>query len=64
MGEDANVDGFLTAFEPVVPAIQQFFDTVLVNAEDEKLRQNRLGLLQSISRMARGRADLSELVGF
>ncbi|MCA9894917.1 MAG: glycine--tRNA ligase subunit beta, partial [Anaerolineae bacterium] len=64
MGEDANVDGFLTAFEPVVPAIQQFFDAVLVNAEDETVRQNRLGLLQSISRMARGRADLSELAGF
>lgn len=62
--EDGNVDAFLTAFTPLVPAIQQFFDEVLVNADDEKVRQNRLGLLQAISSMAKGRADLSELAGF
>jgi glycyl-tRNA synthetase len=61
---DANVDVFLTAFQPVVPAIADFFDKVLVNAGDEAVRQNRLGLLQAISAMQRGRADLSELSGF
>ncbi|MFO7321415.1 MAG: glycine--tRNA ligase subunit beta [Chloroflexota bacterium] len=59
-----NVDGFLSAFEPLVPAVSAFFDHVLVNAEDEHVRRNRLGLLQGISAMQRGRADLSHLSGF
>jgi glycyl-tRNA synthetase len=59
-----NVGGFLTAFEPMVPAITEFFDKVLVNAEDERVRRNRLGLLQAISAMQQGRADLSALSGF
>jgi glycyl-tRNA synthetase beta subunit len=37
---------------------------VLVNAEDQEVRQTRIGLLQSISAMQRGRADLSHLIGF
>ena len=59
-----NVGGFLTAFEPMVPAITEFFDNVLVNAEDPRVRQNRLGLLQAISAMQHDRADLSTLSGF
>lgn len=62
--EDANIDAFLTAFTPLVPQIQAFFDAVLVNAEDASLRQARLGLLQDISNMAKGHADLSLLSGF
>ncbi len=48
----------------MVPAVSAFFDTVLVNADDEALRHNRLGLLQAISAMQHGRADLSHLSGF
>jgi glycyl-tRNA synthetase len=59
-----NVGAFLKAFEPIVPSIQAFFDHVLVNADDAALRANRLGLLQSISAMQEGRADLSQLSGF
>ncbi len=59
-----NVDAFLTAFAPIVPVIADFFDHVMVNVEDERTRQNRLGLLQAISAMQRGRADLSYLSGF
>ena len=59
-----NVDEFLKAFEPMLPAITAFFDKVLVMAEDAAVRQNRLGLLQAISAMQRGRADLSHLSGF
>jgi glycyl-tRNA synthetase len=67
--QNANLDGgnvgvFLTAFEPIVPAIKAFFDHVLVNAEDTALRQNRLGLLQAIASLQDGRVDLSELSGF
>jgi glycyl-tRNA synthetase len=60
----SNVDEFLSAFEPMLPAITAFFDKVLVMAEDPAERQNRLGLLQAISAMQRGRADLSALSGF
>jgi len=61
---DGNVDAFLAAFEPVVPVIQRFFEAVLVNADDPQVRENRLGLLQAIAGLARGRVDLSELAGF
>ncbi|MEL6269170.1 MAG: glycine--tRNA ligase subunit beta, partial [Chloroflexota bacterium] len=61
---DGNVDTFLSAFEPMVPAVATFFDDVLVNADEEAVRQNRLGLLQHIGAMAGGRADLSHLSGF
>ncbi len=64
-----NVDAFLQAFAPMVPTVTAYFGTgkgdgVLVNAEDPAIRQNRIGLLQAISAMQTGRADLSELSGF
>ncbi len=61
---EANVDGFLTAFAPMQPAISTFFEKVMVNADDPAVRHNRLGLLQAISAMQQGRADLSTLSGF
>ncbi|MDZ4763648.1 MAG: glycine--tRNA ligase subunit beta [Chloroflexota bacterium] len=60
----ANIDAVLTAFVPLLPAITAFFDEVLVNAEDVNVRRNRLGLLQAISNIQRGRAELSHLSGF
>ncbi|MBZ0277476.1 MAG: glycine--tRNA ligase subunit beta [Anaerolineae bacterium] len=59
-----NVTAFLTAFTPMLPAITGFFDKVMVHVEDVAVRQNRLALLQAISAMQRGRADLSYLSGF
>jgi glycyl-tRNA synthetase beta chain len=64
LAANGNVDAFLSAFEPMVPAVTAFFDHVLVNAEDETLRRNRIGLLQAISQMQQGRADLGHLSGF
>ncbi|MGB1285191.1 MAG: glycine--tRNA ligase subunit beta [Aggregatilineales bacterium] len=64
LNTDANIDGFLSAFESAVPVIQKFFDTVMVNDEDETLKNNRHGLLQAISNLQKGRADLSQLSGF
>jgi glycyl-tRNA synthetase beta subunit len=58
------VDDFLNAFTPMIPAITHFFDAVLVMADDEALRSNRLGLLQRIASLARGVADLTRLEGF
>jgi glycyl-tRNA synthetase len=64
-----NVDGFLNAFVPMLPAITAYFGTgkgdgVLVNTDDPEIRRNRIGLLQAISAMQEGRADLSYLSGF
>jgi glycyl-tRNA synthetase beta chain len=59
-----SVDDFLNAFTPMIPAITHFFDAVLVMADDEALRSNRLGLLQRIASLALGVADLTRLEGF
>ena len=46
----------------VHPVLNTFFDRILVMAEEKKLRQNRLGLLQAINRMLVGMADYSQVV--
>jgi glycyl-tRNA synthetase len=57
-------DALLEAFVPMISAIDTFFETVLVMARGKTIRQNRLGLLQRISGLAAGIADLSKLEGF
>lgn len=64
LGDEDNVDGFLTSFERMAPAITDFFDHVLVHADDRRLRDNRIALLQLISSSQNGRADLSKLDNF
>jgi glycyl-tRNA synthetase len=69
LGSNPDVDQFLAAFEPMVPAISTFFGTaaeggVLVMHEDMSIRENRLALLQHIVGMADGVADFSQLEGF
>jgi glycyl-tRNA synthetase len=59
-----SVDDLLTTFLPMIPAINRFFEVVLVMAEDPAVRANRLGLLQRIAALARGTADFSRLEGF
>jgi glycyl-tRNA synthetase len=59
-----SIDDFLTVFLPLIPTINRFFDTVLVMADDLRLRQNRLGLLQRIADLASGVADMTQLEGF
>jgi len=59
-----SVDDFLNAFVPMIPAVNEFFDKVLVMADDKALRENRLGLLQRIATLSSGVADLSKLEGF
>ena len=63
-GARDDVDTFLSAFMPLIPVINRFFDEVLVMDEDITLRQNRLGLLQRIARLSAGVANLSYLEGF
>ena len=55
---------FFHIFMPLMPVINQFFDEVLVMAEDQAVRENRLGMLQGIALLAQGVADFSLLEGF
>jgi glycyl-tRNA synthetase len=59
-----SVNDFLNAFVPMIPAVDQFFDDVLVMVEDETVRNNRLRILQRIGNLAEGVADMSKLEGF
>jgi len=51
----------LNALFGLKPTLDRFFDTVLVNAEDEKLRQNRKNLIASIYNGFREIADIKEI---
>jgi glycyl-tRNA synthetase len=59
-----SADSFLTAFLPMTAQVNRYFDEVLVMAEDTRLRQNRLALLQRIVALGNGIADMSKLEGF
>jgi glycyl-tRNA synthetase len=61
---DSDVDRLLTALHPMIPAIDHFFDAVLVMHEDQALRESRLGLLQEIWALSRGIVDMTRLEGF
>ena len=62
--QTGDLQAFLTAFTPLIPYIKDFFDNVLVMAEEETLQENRLGLLQRIAALAEGTVDMSRLEGF
>lgn len=60
----SSVGELLQTLQELTPAINRFFDEVLVMAEDQALRENRLALVQSVAAMTEGIADLSRLEGF
>ncbi len=60
----STVSSFVAVLEKLEPAITRFFDNLLVMDEDESIRQNRIGILQQITGLARGVVDLSKLEGF
>jgi glycyl-tRNA synthetase len=62
--QPSDVDEFLNLIVKLVPSINTFFDKVLVMAEEEKIRRNRLALIGQIARLSNGLADLSKLEGF
>ncbi|GAB4463646.1 MAG: glycine--tRNA ligase [Anaerolineales bacterium] len=62
--QPSTVNEFLEMVVALLPAINAFFDKVLVMAEDEKIRQNRLALVGQIAGLSKGLADLSKLEGF
>lgn len=51
----------LNALVQMKPAIDEFFDGVLVNATDERLRANRLSLLCAVDRVFLSFADFSQI---
>jgi glycyl-tRNA synthetase beta subunit len=59
-----TVNEFLEIVVKLIPSISAFFDKVLVMADDEKVRQNRLALVGQVSNLSKGLADLSKLEGF
>ncbi len=60
----ASLEDFFKVFEPMIPAVNAFFDAVLVMSEDPVQRENRLGMLQRIAALAGEAADFSRLEGF
>jgi len=58
-GDFVRAQGIIFKLQPV---LNTFFERVLVMAEEKKLRQNRLGLLQAIARMLAQAADYSQVV--
>ena len=60
----SSVDEFLNIVVKLIPAINAFFDKVLVMAEEQQIKQNRLALVGQIAKLSKGIADLSKLEGF
>jgi len=53
--------GSLKSLAALREPVDAFFDSVMVNAEDEKLRANRLALLAQLHAAMNRVADLSKL---
>lgn len=59
---DGNVLSYLKSLAGMRPAIDKYFDDVLVMDEDPKVRANRLALLRKIARLYLAVADFSKIV--
>jgi glycyl-tRNA synthetase len=64
LGSDRDVDAVVSALQKLTDPINVFFDKVLVMAEDEVLRRNRLALVYAIAAIPDGVVDLSQVMGF
>ena len=62
--KDRTIDSFVNAMKNLTPTINTFFDNVLVMDKDDQLKNNRLSVLQRISGLSAGLADLSHMEGF
>ncbi len=58
-----NFAGAMRALAELRPAVDAFFDKILVNAEDAKIRENRLKLLSEIRAATTTVADFSKIAG-
>jgi glycyl-tRNA synthetase beta chain len=59
--EAGDYTGSLQTLAALRVPVDAFFDNVMVNAEDEKLRANRLALLAQLHRAMNRVADISKL---
>ncbi len=64
LGPARDVDEVMVALQGLTDPINIFFDKVLVMAEDEALRRNRLALVYAIAAIPDGVVDLSQVMGF
>jgi glycyl-tRNA synthetase len=64
ISERRRIGEVLRAIQKLIPDINTFFDQVLVMDPDLAVRENRLGLVQSIAALTAGVVDLSLLEGF
>jgi glycyl-tRNA synthetase len=64
LGAERDVDEVMAALGRLTDPINAFFDKVLVMAEDEALRRNRLALVYAIAAIPDGVVDLSQVMGF
>ena len=62
--QSPTINEVLGAIQTLVSEINTFFDGVLVMAQDQAVRENRLGLLQEIASLTEGVADFTKLEGF
>ncbi|MEX2144084.1 MAG: glycine--tRNA ligase subunit beta [Anaerolineales bacterium] len=62
--KQGSMESFFNSFKQMVLGVTNYFDKVLIMAEDEQLRRNRLGMLQRIVALSNGVADFSKLEGF
>lgn len=58
---EGRVEEALETLSELADSIHAFFDAVMVMAEDEKVRNNRLGLLKQISEDIYQYADLTQI---
>ncbi|NRG19744.1 glycine--tRNA ligase subunit beta [Rhizobiales bacterium] len=58
-----DFESAMTALAALRAPVDRFFDEILVNAEDPKLRENRLKLLAEIREATREVADFSKIAG-
>jgi glycyl-tRNA synthetase beta subunit len=61
---DMAVREWLEVAATMVAPVDTFFDKVLVMAEDTALRDNRLALVQRVSKLPESVLDMSQLPGF
>ncbi len=62
MEKEERFPDFFRSLSRLRPAVDAFFDGVLVMADDPAVRENRLNLLRHVSELATRVADLSKLV--
>ncbi len=60
---EENFEAAMTALAKLRAPVDRFFDDILVNADDTKLRENRLCLLNEIREATRAVADFSRIEG-